>query len=131
MMEAAFILSLLLHRDLDLVWAVYEAGGVDAVAVVECESEFNWKAVRRESEGTSWGLFQLYDKYHKQYRNDLYQHIVTGAQFLEECKEKAGGDFVAAVSLYNSGSLTKSRKWGERVRRERDRLEWWLLRRMR
>ena len=131
MIEAAFLLSLFLHRDLALVRAVYEIGGIDAVAVVEMESRFNPTACRREPDGSSFGLWQLYDKYHDQHRNNLYQHIITGAAFLEECKVRAGGDFVRAVSLYNSGSMTKNRKWGERVKRERNRLEWWLLRRMR
>ena len=130
-MTPALLLSLLLSCDPALVTAVYDLAGIDGVAVVWCESQFNRKAVRQEPEGTSWGLWQLYDKYHNQYRHDLWQHLVTGAAHLVECKETAGGDFVRAVSIYNSGSATRSLRWGERVKRERDRLEWWLWRRMR
>jgi soluble lytic murein transglycosylase-like protein len=110
-----------------LVTAVYDIAGLDGIAVVWCESRFNPKAQRREPGGTSWGLWQLYDRYHDQHRDYLWAHIESGAAFLATCKERAGGDYVKAVSLYNSGSMTKSRKWGERVKRERDRLEWWLL----
>ena len=130
-MIPALLLAALLGAPPDLVTAVYDIAGLDGVAVVWCESRFNPKAQRREPGGTSWGLWQLYDKYHNQYRNDLWQHLVTGAAFLIECKDKAGRDFVRAVSIYNSGSATRSLRWGERVKRERDRLEWWLWRRMR
>ena len=130
-MIPALLLATLLGAPPDLVTAVYDIAGLDGVAVVWCESRFNPRACRREPAGSSWGLWQLYDKYHNQYRNDLWQHLVTGAAFLEECKEKAGGDFVKAVSIYNSGSATRSLRWGYRVKRERDRLGWWLWRGMR
>jgi hypothetical protein len=132
MIEAALLLSSLLHRPPELVLDVYIAGGLDAVAVVEMESEFNPKALRREPRGhTSYGLFQLDNEWHPQHRDNLTLHIAEGAWFLQDCMAREGGDFVRAVSRYNSGSPTKSRAWGERVLRERNRLEWWLYIRLR
>jgi hypothetical protein len=118
MIEIALLLSLLLHRPLPLVEHVFAMGGIDAVAVVECESEFNPRALRREPAGISRGLFQLYDRYHPQYRIDILLHVVEGVWFLNECKE--GRTFAAAVSVYNSGSPVKSLAWGKYVERRRD-----------
>jgi hypothetical protein len=121
------LLAAYLHAPIGLVQLVYEAGGTDAVAVVECESKFNPQAFRLEPRGhSSWGLFQLDNEWHLQWRYNLGKHIETGAAFLAECKEKTGGDFAAAVSLYNSGSMTKAIKWGRKVERVRDDLAHWL-----
>jgi hypothetical protein len=130
-MTPALLLAILLGAPPDLVTAVYDISGIDGVAVVWCESQFKKTAVRREPGGTSFGLWQLYDRFHDQHRDYLWAHIESGAQFLAECKEKAGGNYVKAVSLYNSGSMTKSRKWGERVKRERDGLAHYLWLRLR
>src|SRR5271157_766489 len=91
-MAEALMLAALLGRDPHSVDAVWQAGGLDAVAVVECESHFNERALRREPRGhTSWGLFQIDDEFHPQYRDDLLLHIVEGVRFLNECKEKTDG----------------------------------------
>ena len=129
--HVALMLALLLHRPPGLVSTVLEMGGIDAVAVVECESQFNPSAWRREPEGTSWGLFQLYDKFHPQYRDDLLLHIATGVEFLEKCKLDAGGNFTRAISLYNSGWLFGNVKWADHVKRVRDNLAWyyWMIER--
>jgi hypothetical protein len=130
MTECALLLALLLHRPPALVASVYEAAGLDGVAVVECESQFNPRALRREPRGhTSWGLFQLDDEWHAQHRGDLLLHIVTGAAFLAQCKR--GVTFAQAVSLYNSGSVDGNLTWGRYVERRRDSLALYLWRRMR
>ena len=124
-MEPWFLLSLILHRPPQLVRAVYDIGGIDAVVVVEMESQFCETALCREPQGTSWGLFQLYDHFHKQYRGDLLMHIVTGVAFLEDCKERAGGNFALAIAYYNGGSKpgAYSIAWGRRVEAKRAWLE--------
>ena len=128
----ALILAAYLHRPPVMVEMIYAAGGTDAVAVVECESQFNPQAFRYEKNrsgriiGTSWGLFQLFDRYHAQWRYDLGRHIAEGAAFLAECEAKTHGDFAAAVSLYNSGSPSKALAWGRHVARVRDDLAHWL-----
>jgi hypothetical protein len=122
----ALLLAAYLHRSPALVSTVFDMGGLDAVAVVECESNFNETARREEPGGTSYGLFQLYDRYHPQYRTDLLMHIVEGVRFLEECKE--GRTLAQAVSVYNGGKNPGeySRRWGKRVERKRDELSRWL-----
>jgi hypothetical protein len=120
-MDVALLLAALLHRPYGLVDNVYAMGGIDAVAVVEYESQFNPKAFRREYEGTSWGLFQLWSKCHEQYRHDLLLHMVAGVAFLAECKVK-GGSLARSYSVYNSGSPHKSIAKGLAVTRLRDRL---------
>jgi hypothetical protein len=87
--NVALLLAVLLHRPFGLVLTIYDVAGIDGVAVVEYESQFNDHACRVEPEGTSWGLFQLYSKYHKQYRDDLLLHIVEGASFWAECVDKS------------------------------------------
>ena len=149
MIDPAILLALYLHRPVDRVAMVYAAGGVEAVAVVEMESHFNPRAERREPQGSSWGLFQLYDRYHKQHRGDLAEHIRAGVAFLEECKLRQGRgypvrgseptaerdrlhrpspSFAAAVARYNGGLHPGpySLAWGRKVEKKRDELVRWL-----
>lgn len=149
MIDPALLLALYLHRPVDLVSRVYAAGGVDAVAVVEMESHFNPLTERREPQGSSWGLFQLYDRYHAQHRGNLAAHIRAGVAFLEKCKQAwdsvAGRandrgvsipftpaspalSFAAAVAHYNGGTHpgAYSLAWGKRVEKKRDELVRWL-----
>ena len=148
-MIEALLLAALLHRDPALVACVYEMGGLDAVVVVEYESQFNPRAWRREAGGTSWGLFQLYSKCHEQYRDDPLLHIVAGVAFLRECKLRAAAvnptgfiegsssprslpaSLAIAYSIYNSGSPWRSIEKGRAVERKRDSLALFLWRRMR
>jgi hypothetical protein len=122
MLDVALILALALGRPAGLVENVYAMGGIDAVAVVEYESQFNDRACRREYEGTSWGLFQLWNKCHEQYRHDLLLHMVAGVAFLAECKVKGNGNIAVAYSIYNSGSPRRSIGKGREVQCLRDRL---------
>jgi hypothetical protein len=87
--EAALLIALLLHRPPGLVAIVYDVAGLSGVCVVEYESNFCVTAWRREAEGTSWGLWQLYSKCHPQYRDDLLLHLAYGAEFWKACLEKS------------------------------------------
>ena len=79
------MIAALLHRPPGLVDAVWRSGGLEAVAVVEMESQFNPRAWRREPRGhTSWGLWQIDDEWHPQHRDDLLLHIVEGARIWRE-----------------------------------------------
>lgn len=120
-MLEALLLAAFLNRSPVLVQQVYAAGGLDAVALVECESNFNPQAVRREPRGhSSYGLFQLDNEWHKQWQGDLSRHIATGAAFLAECKARKK-TLAEAVRLYNG-----SYQWGRRVEAKRDELVRWL-----
>jgi hypothetical protein len=149
--EAAMLIAMLLGRPAGLVSTVYAMGGLDAVAVVYYESRFNERAWRREREGSSFGLFQLYDKYHEQYRDDLLLHIVTGVAFLAECKKMAltcrgfrdtaqnkgisgcnqRHSLAVAYSVWNSGSPRRSIAKGREVEALRDGMAKWLWLRLR
>ena len=124
MIPAAALLACFLHLTgpkAELVEKVWLAGGVDAVALVWMESNFNPRAWRREPRGhTSFGLFQIDDEYHPQWRGDLMRHIAEGQLFLDECKARTP-NLRWAVARYN-GSLA----WGIRVEAERDELVRWL-----
>ena len=119
-MDVAILLALLLHRPAGLVSTIYDVAGIEGVAICEYESQFNDHACRREYEGTSWGLFQLWSKYHEQHREDLLLHIVAGTAYWTECKEKAGGDIAKGYSVYNSGNTRHSIEKGREVERLRD-----------
>jgi hypothetical protein len=145
------MLAIYLNAPIGLVSTVFDMGGIDAVCVVYYESRFNERAWRREREGSSWGLFQLYDKYHEQYRDDLLLHIVTGVAFLEECKTTAltcrgprdtaqnkgisgcnqRHSLAVAYSVWNSGSPRRSIAKGREVERLRDGMAKWLWLRLR
>ncbi len=126
MIAEALMLAALLHRSTGLVSTIYVMGGLDAVAVVECESQFNEKCWRREPRGhTSWGLFQIDDEFHPQHRNDLLLHIVEGVTFLAWCKTK-GKDFRTAIYWYNGSWI-----WARYVERRRDSWMMYLWRRLR
>ncbi len=124
--EVALMLALVLGRPPGLVGTIYSVSGLDGVALVECESHFNPRALRREPRGhTSWGLWQLDDEYHPQHRGDLLLHVVEGAAFLESCKSRRE-TLAGAVELYNG-----SYRWGLQVQRKRDSLTLYLWRRLR
>jgi hypothetical protein len=131
----ALMLAALLHRPAPLVDAVYQYAGLDGVAVVEYESQFHDRAFRIERDadgwaiGTSWGLWQLFDRCHKQYREDLLFHIVTGAEFWAKCK--AGRGIAEAYSVWNSGNPRSSLAKGKVVERKRDAMAMFLWRRLR
>jgi hypothetical protein len=132
MTECALLIALLLHRPPGLVSTVYEMAGLSGVCVVEYESQFNDHAFRREElGGTSYGLWQLYDRCHEQYRSDILLHIVAGVFFWSKCMEKGNGSIARAYSIYNSGSPTRSIEKGRAVARRYESWELYLWRRMR
>ena len=126
-MIEAILLAALLHRPLPLVEAVYAAGGVDCVAIVNCENpEWDVKAIRREPRGyTSYGLGQIDNEWHNQHRGDVKAHIAEMARIYGECE---GKDMATRVSHYNGGTYPPrySVLWGIKVQRERDRMVRWL-----
>ena len=118
------LLAAVLNRQPLLVKAVYDCGGLDAVALVECESDFDPRAKRKEPRGhTSWGLFQLDDEWHKQHRDNLSLHIWEGVWFLTQCKIASKDNLAGAVQLYNG-----SRVWGRVVEKKRNSLAMYLWR---
>jgi hypothetical protein len=121
MLAEAVLLAAILHAPYAYVELVYSWGGLDAVCVVNYESQFNPRCRRAEPEGDSFGLFQLYSKYHKQYRTDIVRHVIAGSAFLAGCKRK-GGTLAKGYSVYNSGTTWKSIKAGREVERRRDEL---------
>jgi hypothetical protein len=126
MIECALLLAAYLNASPVLVGLVYSEAGLDGVAVVCEESHFDPRAERVEPEGTSWGLWQLYDRYHDQHRGDIIAHNIAGAAFLAECKARGGHDLATAVSWYNAWHPTRSLEWGRRVQARRDDLAHWL-----
>ena len=155
MTEAALIIALLLNRPVGLVKTVYDMAGLSGVCVVEYESQFNEHAWCKEARGgTSYGLFQLYDKYHPQYRDDLLLHLVYGAEFWKACLEKANGgagrmvvnrplqgpcfkpmtsapSIAVAYSYFNSGNSRTSIIKGKAVEAKYNSLAMYLWRRTR
>jgi hypothetical protein len=131
MAEAALLVALLLHRPPELVAEVWWMAGLEGVAVVEYESQFNPRACRREEAGgTSWGLWQLWDHCHKQQRDNLLLHCGTGAMFWKRCLH-SGGTVARGYSIYNSGSLWRSIEKGRAVQRKYESLRMYVWRRMR
>jgi hypothetical protein len=129
--EAAFLIAMLLGRPTGLVTTVYEMAGLEGVCVVEYESHFNTRAWRREAAGgTSFGAWQLYDKFHPQYRDDLLLHLAYGAEFWKKCMEK-GGTVARAYSIWNSGNTWTSIKKGKEVDRKVNSLAMYLYRHFR
>jgi hypothetical protein len=131
--QAAVICLMLaqaMHRPADLIAEVYWMSGVEGVAVVEYESQFNPHAWRLEPDGTSYGLWQLYSRCHKQYRDNLLLHIGTGATFWKACMAQ-GGTIACSYSLYNSGSPWRSITKGRQVEAKYNSLCSYLWRRLR
>jgi len=115
---AIVLISLALHRPQPLVARVYDAAPVDPVlacAVVETESWFKptaWHA-NRDKAGKVWstdyGLYQLCDAFHPQYRNDLYAHVRYGGALVARLEIAAGGDRWKALAKYNTDPAYPSR----------------------
>jgi soluble lytic murein transglycosylase-like protein len=105
----------------ELVMEAAERAGVDpslAVALVAVESRFRVDACRREWDGTtSYGLFQINDGWHPQYRGDLIAHCNYGARYLAECLARDKGSRPAGLSRYNSGrpASVAGRSYASRV----------------
>ena len=124
--EVVLLLAMLMKRPPALVDAVFHSGGLECVAVVEMESNFSPRALRREPRGhTSYGLFQINDEWHPQYRYSLSAHIAEGVKIWRDCP----GDTVAIkVSHFNGGTFPGeySIQWGQRVQRKYDSLAMYI-----
>ena len=132
-MIEALLLAAFLHRPVAIVKAVYQQGGIDAVAVVECESNFVPTAIRKEPRGfTSWGLFQEDSEWYPQHRGDLNQHIALGVGILQRRMAMAHGVFSIAVAMYNGGKHPEaySLAWGNYVQKKRGEMMRYLRFRM-
>ena len=132
MQEAALCIALLFRAPYAHVEAAYMLAGLDGVAVISCESQWNAKAFRHEPRGhTSWGYWQIDDEWHVQYRGDLLLHLAAGAAIWQGCMDQAMGNFTLAVRIYNSGSRTGAIAWSEQVRAKRDSLALYVWRHVR
>jgi len=108
---AVVLIALALHRPQTLVARVYDAALVDPVlacAVVEYESWYKvdaWHGNYDKSGklvSTDWGLYQLNNLYHPQYRNDLYAHVRYGGALVARLEIAADGDRWKALRGYNT-----------------------------
>ena len=125
-------IALLFHVPRGTVEFVYGTCGLEGVAVIACESQWNERAFRHEPRGhTSWGYWQIDDEWHEQHRDDVLLHLAAGAAIWQQCMDAALGNFTLAVRLYNSGSRTKAIAWSEQVRRFRDSLALYVWRHVR
>jgi len=132
MIDVALLLAALLGRPAGIVSTIYDIGGIDMVCLIEYESQYNDRACRREAKGgESWGLFQLWSKYHEQHRDDLLLHVVAGASFWASCLEKGRGNIAVSYSWYNSWDPRKSIAKGREVERLRDNLALYIYRHLR
>ncbi len=111
-MLTALLVARILCRPADLVWLVYQKAeySVDPVvacATVEFESWFNPHAFRLERDkrgkviGTSWGLWQICDRWHPQFRENLGLHCWYGAAYLAWCIHVERGDVRRGLRRYN------------------------------
>jgi hypothetical protein len=126
--EVTLLLALALSLNappslVDIAFEMAESGGIsgfDLCVMIDCESQFEEEAIRREKDGTSYGLGQLYDKYHEQFRGDVILHLVeTIRTFRDDCP---GNCLSERVAHYNGGIYPKraAKAWGRYVERRRD-----------
>jgi hypothetical protein len=120
MSPAVLLIAAALGRNPFYVAMVYEnpIAQYDRVlnsALVERESwynpnaeEFIWNKEHTGIIGTSWGLYQICDLYHEQYRGNIREHIRAGAGILLGLLMREH-EPLFALSCYNSGQ-----EWSKR-----------------
>jgi soluble lytic murein transglycosylase-like protein len=95
------------HNDLNFIVEESINQKIDPMLVLSLvleESKFKKKSVNYNTNGSSdYGYFQLNDKWHNQYRDDINKHISYGISFLKWCLKTEKGNVIAALSRYNSG----------------------------
>jgi hypothetical protein len=121
----AALLAIYLHKPPALVELVYSAGGTEAVAIVQAESQFFPQALRVEPRGhSSWGLFAIDNEWWLQYRYDLGKHIDQGVAIMAHFSRGLNPDydFAIMVARFNGGWKpgAYSIAWGRKVERLRD-----------
>lgn len=86
------------------------------------EEESGWLASAEGDDGTSIGLMQIQERWHKERLQrlgvtDLYnpeQNITVGCDILSELLNKYG-NYKDALSVYNSGNTVEGREYAERI----------------
>jgi len=94
------------------------------LALVQEESKFKYNALNYNKNGSNdYGYFQINNEYHPQYRKDIKKHIQYGVKFLKYCIERENYNLERALSRYNSGSPVKSKKYAEKILKNKDNIE--------
>jgi hypothetical protein len=122
MLSIVVLMATFLHHAPALVQKVYDVGGINLVSNVEMESHFNPTVVRNEGHGwNSYGLGQINNHYHNQYRNNLQKHIEEANRILLDGMRVAKDNFAVAVAHYNGGTNPPpySFRWGLKVAKKR------------
>jgi hypothetical protein len=123
--SAAFLASVL-AAPLPLVTMVHDAATKDktfTVVLVDCESEFRPEAVgvNRDYLGRitsrDWRLFQLCDRWHNPFKDDLAKHIEYGAALVDWLFVRNDKRYIQTVAEYNTGSPVNAKglRWGRAV----------------
>ena len=79
------------------------------LAMIECESGYDEMACG--DGGNSIGLMQIQERWHYERMarlgvTDLYDgvgNVTVGIDYLDECLDRCGGDYAAALTMYNRG----------------------------
>jgi hypothetical protein len=122
MLSVILLMATFLHHPASLVQKVYDVGGINLVTNVEMESNFKPTVVRNEGHGwNSYGLGQICNHYHSQYRNNLQKHIEESNRILLDGMRVAKGNFAVAVAHYNGGThpTAYSFRWGKKVEKKK------------
>ena len=105
------IIAMTLHRPVDRVNLIYTYAPIEKVfncAIVEGESRFNPKALNKNIKNgiilsTDWGYYQLNDRHHPQFRDDIKAHVEYGSDFVTRLIMEAKGNYRKALRGYNAG----------------------------
>lgn len=74
-------------------------------ALVAVESSFRQYAINVNSDNSKdFGYFQLNDRWHPQFKDDVEKHIEYGINFFKWCLEVEEDNIERALSRYNSGN---------------------------
>jgi hypothetical protein len=89
------------------VWNMARAKQLDPetiVSLVSLETKGTWDPNIVADDTHGFGLFQLDDRYHKQFREDLDAHINYGLDFFKNLLSRSKDDYSKALSRYNTGN---------------------------
>lgn len=134
MLNIVLLMATFLHHPVWLVQKAYDVGGINLVANFEMESNFRPNVVRNEGHGwNSYGLGQINNHYHPQYRNNLQKHIEEANKILLNCMKVAKGNFPIAIAHYNGGTHPPkcSYKWGRKVAEKKRQILYYIAWRQR
>lgn len=95
------------EEHLDLIYYKSMEYGIDyelIIALVSEESSFRQFAKNYNTDDSEdFGYFQLNNKWHPQFKDDVESHIEYGIVFFKWCLIKEEGNIIKALSRYNSG----------------------------